>query len=91
MSPDQLALACVRVLNAILWIELGLDLWRHASTPLPEISRRLIVVVLVAGMCILAFGAFASIIEPGIGRVLYTVYTGFAAMVAFAVRRTWRA
>jgi hypothetical protein len=66
-------------------------MWRHPSIPLHPTARRLIIVVLVGGMGVLFIGAFAPMyIEPTVARTLYTVYAGFAAMVALAVRRTWR-
>ena len=74
-----------------LWIILGIDLWRHATIPLPAISRRLLIVVLVLGMLILVLGALVPTYVPvSTARWLYTAYTGFAAMVALAVRWTWK-
>lgn len=91
MSADQLAIAAVRAVNAVLWVLLAIDLWRHAAIPLPVISRRLVIVVIVAGMGILLFGAFAPMyLDGGIVRVIYTIYTGFAAMAALAILKTWR-
>ena len=91
MSADMVAIVTIRGVNAVLWLILGFDLWRHATTPLPAISRRLLVVVLVTGMLVLLVGAFAPKYLPiDVSRMLYTAYTGFAAMTALAVRSTWR-
>jgi hypothetical protein len=91
MTADMAAIVGIRAVNAALWLILGIDLWRHASTPLPAISRKLIVSVLVGGMIVLLICAFAPKYLPiDVSRMLYTTYTGFAAMVALAVRSTWR-
>jgi hypothetical protein len=91
MSPDMALIVSIRAVNAGLWIALGIDLWRHASTPLPAITRKLMVAVLVGGMLVLLIGAFAPTYLPiDVSRLLYTAYTGFAAMTALAVRSTWR-
>jgi hypothetical protein len=91
MTADMAAIVGIRAVNAVLWIVLGIDLWRHATTPLPAISRKLMVFVLVGGMLVLLIGAFAPRYLPiDVSRALYTAYTGFAAMVALAVRSTWR-
>lgn len=91
MSLDQWAVAGIRGLNLLLWVSLGIDLWRHATLPLPIIARRLIVLVIVGGMAVLFIGAFTPTYLPvGFSRTLYTAYTGFAAMVALAVWKTWR-
>ena len=90
VEADDWLIALVRAVNLIVWLELGRDLLNHGSTPLPQLARRLIVVVIVAGMGILLIGAFAPALPTGTARLLYTFYTGFAAMVAVAVRWTWR-
>ena len=91
MSADQVAFLVIRGGNALLWIILGVDLWRHSYMPLPAISRRLLIVVLVMGMLVLVLGALVpSSVPVATARWLYTAYTGFAAMVALAVRWTWK-
>lgn len=91
VSADQAAFILIRGVNAFLWIALGADLWVHSSTPLPPTTRRLLVVVLVLGMVVLLIGAFVPRYIPvDVSRWLYTAFTGFAAMVALAVRSTWR-
>lgn len=81
----------IRGINAFLWIVLGVDMWLHSSRPLPPIARRLLILVLVGGMLVLLIGAFVPTYIPvNVGRWLYTAFTGFAAMVALAVRSTWK-
>lgn len=90
MEADDWLIAAIRGINLILWVELGRDLLNHGSSQLPQLARRLIVVVIVAGMSILFIGAFAPTLPMGTARLAYTFYTGFAAMVAVAVRWTWK-
>ena len=90
MSPDQQLIAVIRFINVALWIWLGADLWVHHDYPLSGIARRLVIAVMVAGMLILFIGSFAPNLPDGLTRNLYTMYTGFAAMSAFAIKATWR-
>lgn len=90
MSPDQILIAAIRITNFLLWLDLGFDVLRH-SQMLPPLTRRLIVLVIVGGMGVLVIGAFApTYVPPDLARNIYTAYTGFAAIIALAIRRTWK-
>lgn len=90
MEADDWLIALIRFVNLVVWAELGRDWLMHPHIPLPSIARRLVTIVIVTGMGILFIGAFAPALPAGTARLLYTFYTGFAMMVAVAVRWTWR-
>lgn len=91
MPPEQWIIALIRILNLVVWIDLGYDWMRHSNVPLPYLTRRLVVLVIVLGFTALVIGAFAPVyVDPANTRLMYTVYTAFAAVAGFAIRRTWR-
>ena len=91
MSPDQYLVAVIRCGNAVLWLVLAADIFKHSRIMLNTLARRLITVTMAFGMMMFAAGSFAPTYIPGdVMRLVYTLFPGFSALVAFAILKTWR-
>lgn len=86
MSPEIALAVVIRGINAVLWVVVVLRILRH-DRPTLRMVRQLVGIVVLVGMCLLAFGSLAAAgLVPGFwARDAYTIYTGFTAVIALAI------
>lgn len=78
----------VRGINLALWLVVARRLLRRQE-PLPLLTRRVVVLVMTFGMAVLFLGALVPFGFPGdVARMVYTVFTAFAALAAFGILTT---
>ncbi len=84
----EIALA-IRTINFILWTLVVIRIFRH-DRPVDRLTRQLFSVVLIFGMGVLAVGSLSpfDILPDGSTRMMYTVFTAFAGLIALAIITT---
>lgn len=84
---EDVAIFCVRLANALIWTVLGYRILRGGTKAVHPFTRRLIIVLLVAGYWLLSSGGLVQLIGlPGdLVRLVYTAYTAAAGVIGIAL------
>jgi hypothetical protein len=85
-NPEVWVTLIIRGTNAILWTIVFFQMARSKQTAYLSV-RRLVMSVVFLGMWVLVIGALTSlgIVETGTARMIYTIFTAYAAIVAAGI------
>jgi hypothetical protein len=86
-NPEVVITSGIRLANALVWTVFVVQIMRRKARAINLTARRLVLSVIFLGMWLLFIGSLAQVrLIPGdVVRTLYTVFTGYAAVVGFAI------